>query len=85
MSADTVIALLGLVVVILSAAAAALIWFVRLEGKVETLRALYDQHREHVDRRHEDLGERIQASLTDIRESIGKIFDRLESKADKTK
>lgn len=83
MNADTVIALLGLGLVMLSTAAAALIWFVRLEGKVETLRALHEQHKEMVDKAHADFGHRLDRGLQEVKDAVNKVFDRLETKQDK--
>jgi hypothetical protein len=77
------VSLIGLGVSILLAAAAALIWFVRLEGRVNTLKELHEQFKEIVGERHAEIGERINNGFAKVDAALEKIFDRLDKKADK--
>lgn len=78
-----IISFCGLAFVILMAAAGGLVWFVRLEGRVNTSIALQDQFKEWVEKEHSGLATRFDDGLRDVKASIDKVFDRLDKKADK--
>ncbi|WP_303828132.1 hypothetical protein [Asticcacaulis taihuensis] len=65
--------------------AGCLIWFVRLEGRVNTQEKLQQAHERWVDKRHGELGDRMDEGFSNMRADLGKIFDRLEGKADKAR
>lgn len=83
MTLSEVLALCGFLLTILMMAAGCLIWFVRLEGKVNTLNALHEQFKGWVEKEHSSLAKQFDDGLRDVKVSIDRIFDRLENKQDK--
>jgi hypothetical protein len=83
MTDSVVISLCGLLFVIFMAAAGALVWFVRLEGRVNTSIALQKQFHEWIEKEHTGLAARFDDGLRDVKTAIEKVFDRLDKKADK--
>jgi hypothetical protein len=83
MTVNEIIAVLGFVLTVLVLGFGAVIWFVRLEGRVNTTIALQEQFKEWVEKEHAGLAVRFDDGLRDVKASIDKVFDRLDKKADK--
>ena len=79
MNMDTWIALAGLIVGLIIASLGAVVWFVRLEGRVNTTIALQAQFKEWVEKEHSS----IATGLKEVKDSIERLFDKLDRKADK--